>query len=519
MSAAMQGDFALAHGDLRSAAHAYAQAAQHGHDAELAARAFELAIALPDAALAQRSLARWRALGITPLQSASAHYALALAEADLPATRVALAQLTAFGTPGWLAALRSLANTRDRAFAARALRLTLTAATLPAAQPGLWLAAGQLARQLGEPAYALQLAQALHARSNAAVAALWLAQQQQAAGDTAQADATLDAGLRRHPHDIGLRLARASQLAAVQPARALALLAREPQNDETYALRAAIGVRSRDTGAVRTLYTQLTALPRAQRSSHAWLLGQLAEWLHRPHAALDWYAEVPAAGRHGFEADLRRAALLDQTGQPVQARALAAQLAEQSSDDPDDYRRATLLQAELSYRAGDYAASVAAYNRILLFQPQDADALYGRGVAQAEAGQTDAAIADFRAVLHLQPDNVEAQNALGFTLADARRDLPEARALIAAALQAQPHNAAIVDSWGWVNYRQGDYATAVQALRRAWRLDRSAEIGAHLARALWAAGQHAQARTVLAQAARLDPRARGVLAASAELKP
>ncbi|MHB1283191.1 MAG: tetratricopeptide repeat protein, partial [Metallibacterium scheffleri] len=84
--------------------------------------------------------------------------------------------------------------------------------------------------------------------------------------------------------------------------------------------------------------------------------------------------------------------------------------------------------------------------------------------------------------------------------------------LLARALAARPDDAAINDSWGWLQYRLGDYPAAVTALRKAWRLQASAEIGAHLAHALLASGARAQARQILDAAWRIDPHSRSVQA-------
>ena len=54
-------------------------------------------------------------------------------------------------------------------------------------------------------------------------------------------------------------------------------------------------------------------------------------------------------------------------------------------------------------------------------------------------------------------------------------------------------DAFIVDSMGWVLYRQGDAGGAVTQLRRAWSLRPDAEIGAHLGEVLWVTGQHEEA--------------------------
>ncbi|WP_368855689.1 tetratricopeptide repeat protein, partial [Acinetobacter baumannii] len=61
--------------------------------------------------------------------------------------------------------------------------------------------------------------------------------------------------------------------------------------------------------------------------------------------------------------------------------------------------------------------------------------------------------ADLRKILVTDPENVPALNALGYTLADRTGRLQEALELIDRARVAEPDNAAIVDSYGWVLYR------------------------------------------------------------------
>lgn len=511
MAAAMQGDFALAHGDVAAASQSYARAMQASRNPELAARTVALAIAVRDVPLAHAALARWRTLGADPLELDEAQASLALVEGRREGADVAFTRLSAQGDAGWKAALGVLASARDRKLAGAVLEDLATPANLPAHDGALWLSSSQLGQQLGRPALARRLAEAAVQRFGSAAAYLWLAQLQRTAGSPAAGESTLVAGLRRHPHDTGLRVARAAYLAdAGRNTAALHLLGNGPQDHRTYGLRAAIAARSDDRSALHALYSTLSRLPAPKRNDEAYLLGQLAELLGRPRAALAWYATVPDAAEQSFDADIRRAVLLDQLGEPAQARTLADALAEESFEDPEHYRKATVLQAELAMRARDYMRALHAYNRALLFDPDDWGLVYARGVAAAEDGRTDAAVGDFRAVLAAQPDNVDAMNALGFTLADADRDLPEARVLLQRALAARPDDAAINDSWGWLQYRLGDYASAVRALDKAWRLQASAEIGAHLASALMASGSPAQARRILDAAWRLDPHSRSV---------
>jgi Flp pilus assembly protein TadD len=131
--------------------------------------------------------------------------------------------------------------------------------------------------------------------------------------------------------------------------------------------------------------------------------------------------------------------------------------------------------------------------------------LYGRGLAYAEGGQVDQAVQDFERLLKLKPGDVDASNALGYTLADANRDLPEATRLISAARAAKPDDPAIADSWGWLQYRLGHLDQAAQTLRGAWLARKDADVGVHLGEVLWQQGHKQDAQRVFDEVRKLDP--------------
>jgi len=152
-----------------------------------------------------------------------------------------------------------------------------------------------------------------------------------------------------------------------------------------------------------------------------------------------------------------------------------------------------------------YPQAVEAFTRALQVVPNDPGLLYGRGLAYAEADQTDLAVQDFRSLLKLKPDDIDASNALGYTLADAGRDLPEAEQLIGKARAARPNDPAIADSWGWLQYRLGHLDQAVQALRVAWQAAKDADVGVHLGEVLWKQGDHQDAQHVFDEVHKIDP--------------
>ncbi|MCG5537912.1 tetratricopeptide repeat protein [Halorhodospira sp. 9622] len=158
--------------------------------------------------------------------------------------------------------------------------------------------------------------------------------------------------------------------------------------------------------------------------------------------------------------------------------------------------RTALLEGHLLREAGRPEAALGAYQRGLEADGDDQDILYGRGLVRAETGDVDGAVEDLRRVLEADPGDAHAQNALGYTLVDAERDLAEARELIERALQQEPDNAAFLDSKGWLLYREGDPEAALDYLRRAFEKEPHGEIGAHLGEVLWELGEREQARQV-----------------------
>jgi Tfp pilus assembly protein PilF len=89
-------------------------------------------------------------------------------------------------------------------------------------------------------------------------------------------------------------------------------------------------------------------------------------------------------------------------------------------------------------------------------------------------------------------------------LADHSQDLKRARRLIESAHSAAPKNAAILDSLGWVLFREGHPAEAEGYLRDAYADDRGGDIAAHLGEVLWQLGRTADADHIWSEASIAD---------------
>lgn len=503
----MAGEMALGRSDLAVASGHYDRAMALSSDPAVAERAALLAIATHDDAAATRALDRWQALGGKPAAMAQARAQLALDRGDTAEARRQLKLLTETrDKDAWRSFARVLVGARDQAQAGQLLEQLATPQRLPP-DPQAWLAMSELADKLGRHAWAQHLADAALARfpHNGEVYA-WAARMQAHNGNVPGARKLLKQAIARSPNDVHLRLVYAGMLSeAGDYAAAEKLLDHGPQDVGTYRLRAALAARRNDTKALTALYRQVQQAPASVREHSAYLLGQLAEMLHRGSEALSWYGQVDDDDPHAFDADLRSAVLLQAQGRGAAAHELLGQLQLDYLDQPDQLRQAWQLDAELYLREGNYVQAITAFTRALQVVPNNSGLLYGRGLAYAEAGQVDNAVRDFRAILKQKPDDVDASNALGFTLADANRDLPEAEQLLTRARAARPNDPSIADSWGWLQYRMGDLAQAAQTLRGAWQASKQADIGVHLGEVLWQQGNHAAAEQVFDQVRKLDP--------------
>jgi len=119
-------------------------------------------------------------------------------------------------------------------------------------------------------------------------------------------------------------------------------------------------------------------------------------------------------------------------------------------------------------------------------------------------------------VIEMKPDYAHAYNALGYTLAEKTDRLAEARTLVEKALKLAPDDPFILDSLGWVHYRQGNMAEALKVLHQAYEARPDPEIAAHLGEALWKSGRQDEARTLWKDALSANPNHETLLSVTAK---
>ena len=512
LEAVMAGEFALQAGKLPDAARWYLQAAQaEKTDAGLAERATRIALLANDAKGAEQGLKLWRQRAPRSLAMRAAEATLALRQDRAGVARRELASLMREpGDLGWRHALLALGDGRNPELSARLLRTLLDDDAVPG-ELQAWLGVGRLAQMFEQPELGQRvIAEVLERFPDEPRVALLQASQHRKAGKNDEARQVLAELDRKALLMPGLRLPIAVEYEALgDSAAAAATLARGPQDDYSYGLRASLLARADDKPALAALYDELAKNAADPDPDRRLLLGQLAQFLGRHAQALDWYRSVPG-GPQRIEARLRIANSLYELGRKDEALAEVAKLQGDASLDDDARISAYALESELRRKNGDAAGELDALARGLAAYPDESQLLYARALVWERRDDIARAEADFRRILALEPESVPALNALGYTLADRTTRYTEALELIDRARAAEPDDPAITDSYGWVLYRLGRSEEALVELRRAYARQKDAEIAAHLAEVLWVLGRKDEARKYVDEARKLDPENRSL---------
>jgi len=99
--------------------------------------------------------------------------------------------------------------------------------------------------------------------------------------------------------------------------------------------------------------------------------------------------------------------------------------------------------------------------------PKDEGILYYLGFIQDRLGEKEKALKYMDKLLVVNPDNANALNFIGYGLLESGRELDRASELLSRAVKIRPQDPFILDSYGWLLYRQGKHGEAMKTLEKA----------------------------------------------------
>jgi tetratricopeptide (TPR) repeat protein len=274
-----------------------------------------------------------------------------------------------------------------------------------------------------------------------------------------------------------------------------------PKNPDVVYAVGLLAYQLKDYSAAEEYMKRVLSLGYRDPEGVRYVLGQIAEEQKLWPRAIEWYESIDT-GDHVMPARMRTANAIAKQGKLDEARAFLKRVA---AENPEDVVQLIVAEAQLLRDAQRHAEAFALLSDALGKQPEQPDLLYDLALTAEKLERFDLLETHLRKLIEVKPDHAHAYNALGYSFADRNTRLPEARKLIEKALELSPEDYFIMDSMGWILYREGDLKGAARELRRAYSGRPDAEIGAHLGEVLWMLGEQDEARRVWDEALKAGP--------------
>lgn len=216
--------------------------------------------------------------------------------------------------------------------------------------------------------------------------------------------------------------------------------------------------------------------------------------------AIREYMQIPPTSVHFSDAIVHAAHLLKGLGKLNQALDLTANGLKTKGDKPQVYTMyASLLDAK-----SDYLGAARVLEEGLTKYAQNVGLLFQHAVMLDRLGEKDSMITQMRKVLEIEPNHVQSMSYLAFTLAEMNQHLAEAEKLARRALELEPKDGYVLDTLGWVLFKQNKVSESIHILEKAYGYKSSESIIAeHLAEAYLMQSMTKEAKEMYGKAADL----------------
>ena len=221
-------------------------------------------------------------------------------------------------------------------------------------------------------------------------------------------------------------------------------------------------------------------------------LSQIAQKQGLLSQADEWLTRIPP-NADPLKVALRRATLLSQQGLKTDALKILEGVKVNS---PQEVRLKALALSQWFRDGKQINAALSTIENALAQFPADPDLQSEMAMLCEKLGRFDQMENLLRGLMKTKPTDPHAFNALGYSLADRKIRLDEARELILKAIQLAPRDPFIQDSLGWLEYRVGNLQEATRILEAAFKERPDAEIAAHLGEVYWVTGQTEKAGNI-----------------------
>lgn len=325
------------------------------------------------------------------------------------------------------------------------------------------------------------------------------------ANDLERTKTLLNSAILKHPNNFAFKKLLAQTLIKTTEYEAAAelyqtLITQSPKEGENYIALALINLQLNRDANAETILKTLAEQPE-WNSQASFYLGKIEEKRNNIDAAIALFDKVNDSN-FSLEAGMSTINLLAKARKFDEIEKRLESLLQKF---PQQKLRIILMQASLYNQQNQTQKAFDVLSSALLEMPEEKDLLYTRALIAEHLGKIDVLETDLKKILLKDPNNAEALNALGYTLLNNPSRYKDAEKLLQKAIKLQPNEPAIMDSFGWLQFRLGNYSQAVKYLQAAYEKLNSGEIAAHLCEVFWVMGQKNDSQKLFDEAIKIAP--------------
>ncbi|MEY4211709.1 MAG: hypothetical protein RLZ92_2090 [Pseudomonadota bacterium] len=486
---------------------AYLQAAKRVDDPRIAERAVKIGLFLKDERRTQEALAVWLEKDGKNLGARKFALLLAIKNANRNAAVENINAMLRDDPAGFEAGLLELIKLFEKEGRAQFTydALEVVSKQQPTQVSVLFLQA-VLATMLPDNALAQEkISKALELQPDWNKAVIFQAQLAGRTGDLVKARRYLEKAVKQAPEDLQLRKMLIEVLVnteAFDDAIRVCqnVLDEKPDDAESLFSIALIYAQQNQLDKAENYLEKLLSNPEWDDQA-SFYLGKLEMQKRRPEKALAWFDKV-VDPRMAFDADMAGLSIVmnSKRQDEIEQRMLRIE-----NKYPEQRLRILTTKAEFLNQQGDYQQAFDVLSEVLKDGADNRDVLYARALIAERMNRLDLLEIDLLNILRKNPDDVGALNAMGYTLADRTDRYDEAEKYLKRAIDLQPHEAVVIDSYGWLLFKKGQAEQALNYLHQAYEKQPENEIAAHLIEVLWAVGSKKEAKDLFDSAYKKSP--------------
>ena len=274
----------------------------------------------------------------------------------------------------------------------------------------------------------------------------------------------------------------------------------QPKNADAVLSLGIIAMERKDYKAANKAFEKLLDTETHSSTGH-YYLGRLAETQQNWQEAIFNYLQVER-GNDFLSATISLLDIFIKQGDFISAQQHMNRVRTRF---PDQAESLFLLHSQALVKHNFWNEGENVLNEALASLTNNSKLLYARAMLYIQRNQKADAERDLRSILQFEPNNIVALNSLGYMLTDDSQRYREAEELLTKAHTLKPDDPVIIDSLGWLHYRQGKYAEAIRELRQAYTSYQEPTVAAHLGEVLWVTGAQEEARQIWLQGIKQAP--------------